>query len=184
MPSCRAEFYHCLFDAEIWLQQSPSLSLSLSVCVCEGVYFLIMRSTQGGNDGFSLQERIIWGNLPALRSPMVKLHSSPRCCCPRCRSTDQHGEFISSSQNKTLPPSLSSPTQRTRMETKNHSTIFGFFWWTLFRTFVRADNQKVSGISSLVLILKLLHKSSEAEEIPAFNIWMLLNAAFEFHRGW
>lgn len=78
------------------------LSLCGCLCQCVCVSVSAMQSSQWWL--FFTLEGIIWGNLTALGSPVVKLESSTSLCHPQRRWTDQYWDF-SSSQNKTLVPS-------------------------------------------------------------------------------
>lgn len=53
---------------------------------------------------------------------------------------------------------------------------------------VQAGSGEMSSVSSFAFIFQShtsnSKESKKAEKIPAFNIWMLFNAAFEVQGGW
>lgn len=164
------------------IRGDTALAVAMRACVC--VYILIMWSTQCGSSVFfCLKEGIIWGNLTALGSPMVKLESSPRCCSPQCRWTDQHSELFPPHKTKRLLTQRSvyfSPTQT--VEKTFHHLVCAFRWTPLLRQIANRCQvfhllNSFSNLASPIL-------KRTAKNIPAFNIWMLLNATFESHRGW
>lgn len=132
--------------------RARAIPVRVCLCLCVSVYVSgsvpvcvsVMQSSQWWL--FFTLEGIIWGNLTALGSPVVKLESSTSLCYPQRRWTDKYWDF-SSSQNKTLVPSHRENSV-CLTHTENTENFRQSRLCHLTNSFIQADSQWMWSVSS------------------------------------